>query len=1521
MLGLGMGGLPAGFGLIAQQVRRPLKKSIFKKKKRLSIFKEVIKKIQFIIIGYQCTISLLLMIEDGTVTEKLIILYYFFTLFKFLTCTDFDFLDWIILLTVDCVFQIAWRIINQQIVIIVLIDIQMLIKITIIQKIIETEAEELFGDNGKDGFAETKNTCSKDNNGLIFTEEKEQIDGSGDEKICNKLEEIHYDENESISVNKDVQGNFLKSNFQSFDSPNSLIAKSLENNLDSVRDTISFSKNYSVAIGHTAEDNKDEDDDNEQEIKENKDANVDNKHESTIEGFKRTGSNKMSKFFHISNGGDRDSKSEPVITNNDSGNYSHNQNSNDNQNDYNDLGSQNIEQHNSNSSAYLYMSPLLNSIPVSGGATIIQNIITNNNEYSGNQQDINIKQSLEVKNVPSTREEAESYRGWDRERDRDNNIVNSQTNHNLNINPSNQGQLQLENVSNMNSRLTNLSSNGHINSNFATSSILLSQTGFRDVLSFIDETVFLTTSTMYFKYTNIKSILKKHNHKKSDQYLYEIFNIDLIDGKSLLIEKYFKNFYDMIQSINFTTIKSILYIYKVLKEHPTKKIFNLPYNFKNLERLSKKFNNKQRVSNLASNSSDAETNTYDDNNEEDRYFDKIYLADIVNLLKYFSSSFWDDNEQCMLEESIVETIISKHSKFCFCYNKISISISFIEMSVSSKPSVQFLIVNLNSKCNMIALEDKNQFKNALLNSIDHEIRTPLNYILVNTELLLMELDIQFSKINKNQFSNKKMYHKEITFFSEKSSEKFVLKKVDKSSDIPNNQSSVISVSNSFRDSDYTAPKINLIKGDNAILNSGLSMDYEKTNTKLKNIFNCSKHAHLIIQSFVDFAHMDTQKFSLNIKKVNIKKLIDDVIDLYSQQVQEKSIEIKFNVDISISEHIANYQTDGVRLKIIFLNLIHNALKFTNYGGIIEILIKEGMSNQLNIKIKDNGVGIDPKNLKLLKRNLKYPLKNYTKSPTSGIGLGLRFVSSYLRYLGQPNELDELYISSQPDKETTFSFWLRSIDPNFVEETYSMISKNNYSNNKNWIESTLMNNMLIDYDFNTLTIYETEGTSKFKSAEDIKQKSVSDDSDYQSYIDGMKKNWQSSLCSNYDKRLPLSPDKKMMNYTNSGNLEYVKEDDELIKMKTLFERNYNEKCNDVEDIKFDNKDENIIDEEKKKKINFKKARTTGKEIKSQKQISKPYWMKECESDNWFEPLNSIERVVRTNFEKKSRSVFRKYSHENDKKSNIVVPEEQVEQYNISEGSNESCMNSKNPLGKDYCKQYLNKSKHNSPPSRMICDRNVELNNILRQKSISQIDKVLISQLSENDDDLISENIQKQTKNRSAQKDLNNSVSSFSEKCNCNNIMIVDDETFNLSTLSYQLNAIYNSVNVFTAIHGLFAVESFRLNNQNNRCKKCLFFKLIILDLNMPVMDGGEACKQIIEEIQTIQNGMCPDKVKYIRVPIIIGLTAYTDHDSQKYGINSGMKMVLNKPTTTFEFSEIFEGLGLQDNFNVKFLKNS
>jgi CheY-like chemotaxis protein len=130
---------------------------------------------------------------------------------------------------------------------------------------------------------------------------------------------------------------------------------------------------------------------------------------------------------------------------------------------------------------------------------------------------------------------------------------------------------------------------------------------------------------------------------------------------------------------------------------------------------------------------------------------------------------------------------------------------------------------------------------------------------------------------------------------------------------------------------------------------------------------------------------------------------------------------------------------------------------------------------------------------------------------------------------------------------------------------------------------------------------------------------------------------------------------------------------------------------------------------------------------------------------------------------------------------------------------------------------------------------------------------------------------------AQEDISSLMDvSTKEKC-CPRVLIVDDNVFNLNVLESMLKKMH--ISCLKAINGQEAIKVVK-ESQNRKC--CVPLKLVLMDCNMPVMDGYQAT----EEIVSLFNSHEISKI------IVIGVTAYTSTEHLENCMKSGMQEASN-----------------------------
>jgi PAS domain S-box-containing protein len=180
---------------------------------------------------------------------------------------------------------------------------------------------------------------------------------------------------------------------------------------------------------------------------------------------------------------------------------------------------------------------------------------------------------------------------------------------------------------------------------------------------------------------------------------------------------------------------------------------------------------------------------------------------------------------------------------------------------------------------------------------------------------------------------------------------------------------------------------------------------------------------LLINSMIELSAAEEGKIELNIKKFSVPVIIKDIMNSTIPMAKNKNINIEFEVD----DNIKTMHADKNKMKVIFYNLISNAIKFTPECGDIKISItqNEGM---LNVSVKDNGIGIEKNDIgKLFK-----PFSQLDSTLTrrfEGVGLGLMIVKEFVKMHG-----GKIDVESEINKGSNFIFMI-PMNPEQQSDTF------------------------------------------------------------------------------------------------------------------------------------------------------------------------------------------------------------------------------------------------------------------------------------------------------------------------------------------------------------------------------------------------------------------------------------------------------------------------------------------------------
>jgi signal transduction histidine kinase len=209
--------------------------------------------------------------------------------------------------------------------------------------------------------------------------------------------------------------------------------------------------------------------------------------------------------------------------------------------------------------------------------------------------------------------------------------------------------------------------------------------------------------------------------------------------------------------------------------------------------------------------------------------------------------------------------------------------------------------------------------------------------------------------------------------------------------------------------------LNSLIGFSDILRRPYLEDYKKE-IYLEYIQKGSHQLLKVINDIMDISKIESNQLALNIDKFKGGKLVFDRIDYYKENVHlytKKPLKIHQNIPAESINHYV--MTDRFRFYQIMDNLISNALKYTNEGGVeVGISPLNGQSQKyIEFYVKDTGVGID-------KNNFEYIFEVFNKiegnNQQPGNGLGLSISKRLVEMLG-----GRITLESEINKGTTFYF--------------------------------------------------------------------------------------------------------------------------------------------------------------------------------------------------------------------------------------------------------------------------------------------------------------------------------------------------------------------------------------------------------------------------------------------------------------------------------------------------------------------
>ena len=209
--------------------------------------------------------------------------------------------------------------------------------------------------------------------------------------------------------------------------------------------------------------------------------------------------------------------------------------------------------------------------------------------------------------------------------------------------------------------------------------------------------------------------------------------------------------------------------------------------------------------------------------------------------------------------------------------------------------------------------------------------------------------------------------------------------------------------------------MNAIIGLTTIAEKNLG-DVESTGESLRKISLASNHLLTLINDILDISKVESGKLKLSPLTFSIVETVENLVNISQPMIKEKNIDFRFHINQIEKEYL---YTDQLRLNQIYINILSNAIKYTEPGGRVTVDMREEQSTipgciRLSYIVADTGIGMSPEYMETMYQPFSRQVDSRVNS-IQGTGLGLAITKQMVDLLG-----GTIDCQSEQGKGTTFT---------------------------------------------------------------------------------------------------------------------------------------------------------------------------------------------------------------------------------------------------------------------------------------------------------------------------------------------------------------------------------------------------------------------------------------------------------------------------------------------------------------------
>lgn len=214
--------------------------------------------------------------------------------------------------------------------------------------------------------------------------------------------------------------------------------------------------------------------------------------------------------------------------------------------------------------------------------------------------------------------------------------------------------------------------------------------------------------------------------------------------------------------------------------------------------------------------------------------------------------------------------------------------------------------------------------------------------------------------------------------------------------------------------------MNAILGFSEILHK--KIDDPKLKSHISTIHTSGRSLLELINDILDITKVEAGKINIDYTPIDIRQIIFDLQMFFEKKLSDKNLSLSIDIDKNLPKLIL---LDGIRLRQMLINLIGNAIKFTDKGFIKISCVcsspKESSHLDLSLKIEDSGIGIPEEEQVSIFKAFEQQKVHYS-SKLEGTGLGLTITKSLANLMN-----GDIYLKSEVNKGSIFSIVFKDVE--------------------------------------------------------------------------------------------------------------------------------------------------------------------------------------------------------------------------------------------------------------------------------------------------------------------------------------------------------------------------------------------------------------------------------------------------------------------------------------------------------------